>query len=71
MSLNTNPQQSVRARKRPCPYCGVIPAPGHGCHGEPKAVAIRVAAFRAAGVRRVYGPTPRRISCRCPVKMSL
>jgi hypothetical protein len=53
MSLNTNPQQSVRARKRPCPYCGVIPAPGHGCHWHPKAVAIREAVFRAAGALRV------------------
>jgi hypothetical protein len=45
--------------KRPYPYCGVIPAPGHGCHRDPKAVAIREAVFRAAGVRRVYGPTLR------------
>jgi hypothetical protein len=35
-----------------CPYCGVIPAPDHGCHWEPEAVAIREAARQAAGDAR-------------------
>jgi hypothetical protein len=47
-SASTRRPRTAAPKRTTCPHCRVIPAPGHGCHWQPEAVAIREAILRPA-----------------------